>query len=72
MDLYIEMPAVGLVQATLYNPAGQNLGLLYSGQLTSGIQRIALQQKIQTLSPGNYFIRCVVAGSTKTLRFVIH
>jgi hypothetical protein len=72
VDLYLEMPAVGLVQATLYNSGGQNLGLLYSGQLNSGIQRIALQQKLQSLPAGNFFIRCVVAGSTKTLRFVIH
>ena len=71
MDLYFEVPTAGQAQAVLYNLAGQNLGTLYSAQVSSGVYRVALQSKLQALATGSYLIRFTAAGTTKTVRFII-
>lgn len=71
MDLYFEIPTAGQAQAVLYNLAGQNLGTIYSAQVSSGVYRVALQSKLQAFATGSYLIRFTAAGTTKTVRFII-
>ncbi|MFN4836032.1 MAG: alpha-amylase family glycosyl hydrolase, partial [Bacteroidota bacterium] len=71
MDLVLEIPTAGNVMATLYNLAGQSLSVIQNGSLTSGVHRISMQQKVQTLSAGIYIIKVTAPGAQSVVRFVI-
>jgi hypothetical protein len=71
MDLVLEIPIAGNVMATLYNLAGQSLSVIQNGSLTSGVHRISMQQKVQTLSAGIYIIKVTAPGAQSVVRFVI-
>ena len=71
MELVLELPTSGVVVATIYNSAGQQLSVIQNGSLNSGIQRISLQQKLQSLAAGVYIIKVAAPGAQSVVRFIV-
>jgi hypothetical protein len=71
MELVLELPTAGVVMASIYNLAGQQLSVVQNGSLTNGVHRISLQQKLQTLAAGSYIIKITAPGTQSVVRFVV-
>jgi hypothetical protein len=71
MELILELPTAGVVMASIYNLAGQQLSVVQNGSLTNGVHRISLQQKLQTLAAGSYIIKITAPGTQSVVRFVV-
>jgi len=71
VQLELQLPLAGAVQAQLYNLAGQRVLSLHNGQLTEGIHRIDISAKLATLSTGLYVAQVVTPSGTQTIKLVI-
>lgn len=69
--LEINVPKTGMVQAMLYNSAGQQMGPVFSGSLVKGIRRISLAGKVENLPAGSYWIKITGANQSIAAKFVI-
>lgn len=63
--LEVEVPETGNVQITLVNAMGQSMGMIFSNNLSKGIHRLPLSDKINNLPAGTYLMR-VKAGKKET------
>lgn len=69
--LEIQVPRTGLIQAQLYNPAGQQLGMVHSGYLLKGLRQVSLAGKLENLPAGTYWIKVSAANQSVAVKFVI-
>ena len=69
--LEIGVPKTGLVQAVVFNSAGQQLGTLFSGNLLKGTRRFPLAGFTAGLPRGAYWIKITGVNQSIAAKFVI-
>jgi len=71
VQLELQLPLAGDVQAQLYNLAGQRVAQLHNGQLAEGIHRLDITAKLAPLAAGLYAAHIVTPSGTQTIKLVI-
>jgi hypothetical protein len=71
VQLELQLPLAGSVQAQLYNFAGQRMLTLQNGALAEGIHRIDITTPLASLPSGIYVAHVITPSGTQSLKLVI-
>ncbi|MFZ9386546.1 MAG: alpha-amylase family glycosyl hydrolase [Chitinophagaceae bacterium] len=69
--LELSIPKTGATDIRVYNAVGQEMSIIFSGNLVKGIHRMAIAGKINNLPAGSYWMRITTSGQTVPVSFLV-